>query len=72
MWYENDEKLTFFLKGESLCHVEIEQGLLVKGPAQAVVWVEAKAKVGAEWVDHLLQDRVDNASVSSVAKGIRT
>jgi hypothetical protein len=34
------------------------QDLLVKGPAQDVVWVEAKAKVEAGWEAHLPQVRV--------------
>ena len=44
----------------------MEQGLLVKGPAQAVVWVEAKAKVEAGWADRLLQDRAEVVSVRTV------
>jgi len=35
------------------------QGLQAKVPAPAGVWVEAKAKVEAEWVDHLPQGRVE-------------
>ena len=55
-----------------LCLEVMEQGLAVRVPAQAVVWVEAKAKVEAEWVDHLLQDRVDNAFVRNVDKRFHT
>ena len=33
------------------------QGLPARVPAQAGVWVEAKAKVEAGWADHLLQGR---------------
>jgi len=39
------------------------QGLPAKVPAQAGVWAEAKAKVEAEWVDHLLQGRAEVVSV---------
>ena len=39
------------------------QGLLGKGPAQDVVWVEAKARVEAGWADHLQQDRAEIVSV---------
>ena len=49
------------MKGESLCHVEMEQGLLVKGPAQAVVWVEARARVEAGWAGRLPQGRAEIA-----------
>ena len=35
------------------------QGLQAKVPAQAGVWVEAKAKVEAEWAVHLPLDRVE-------------
>jgi hypothetical protein len=35
------------------------QDLLVKGPAQDVVWVEAKAKVEAGWAARLLQGRAE-------------
>ena len=54
----------------------MEQGLAARGLAQAVVWVEAKdkakAKVEAGWVDHLPQDRVDNAFVRNVDKRFHT
>ena len=46
--------------------MEMEQGLLVKGPAQAVVWVEAKAQVEAGWVAHLQQGRAEVVSVRTV------
>jgi len=55
-----------------LCPEVTVQGLAVRVPAQAVVWVEAKAKVEAEWVDHLLQDRVDNAFVRNVDRRFHT
>ena len=57
-----------------LCPEVTVQGLLVRDPAQAVVWVEAKvkAKVEAEWVDHLPQGQADNVSVHSAAKQCRT
>ncbi len=42
------------------------QGLLVKGPAQAVVWVEARARVEAGWAGHLQQDRAEIVSVRTV------
>ena len=48
------------------------QGLQAKVPAPAGVWVEAKAKVEAEWVDHLLQDRADNAFVRNVDRRFLT
>jgi hypothetical protein len=35
------------------------QGLQVKVPVQAGVWVEAKDKVEAEWADHLPQAQVE-------------
>ncbi len=44
-------------KGCVLCQEEMEQGLRAKVPAQAGVWVEAKAKVEEEWADHLQQGR---------------
>ena len=43
------------------------QGLQAKVPAPAGVWVEAKAKVEAEWVDHLPQGRVEVVSVRAAA-----
>ena len=46
-----------------LCQEEMVQGLRVKGPAQAGVWVEAKARVEAEWADHLRQGRAVIVSV---------
>ena len=57
-----------------LCPEVTVQGLPVRVPAQAVVWVEAKAKVKveAEWVDHLRLDRAEVVSVRSVAKKCRT
>ena len=39
------------------------QGPLVKDPAQDVVWDEARAKVEAEWADHLQQGQAEVASV---------
>jgi len=39
---------------------------LVKVPAQAGVWVEAKVEVEAEWADHLQQGRAEVASVRTV------
>jgi len=42
------------------------QGLLARVPARAVVWVEAKAKVEAEWVGHLQQGRAEIVSVRTV------
>jgi hypothetical protein len=50
-------------KGWILCQEEMVQGLRAKGPAQAGVWVEAKAKVEAEWADHLPQGRAEIAYV---------
>ena len=43
------------------------QGLQAKGPAQAGVWVEAKAKVEVEWADHLPLDRVEIVSAQVAA-----
>jgi len=42
------------------------QGLRVKVPAQAGVWVEVKARVEAGWVDHLPQGRAVIAYVQIV------
>ena len=55
-----------------LCLEVMEQGLAVRGLARAVVWVEDKDKVEAGWVDHLLQDRADNAFVRNVDKRFHT
>jgi len=41
----------------------MEQGREAKGPAQAGVWVEAKVKAEAEWVDRLQQGRAEVVSV---------
>ena len=41
------------------------QGLRARVPAQAGVWVEAKAKVEAEWADHLPQGRAEVVSVQT-------
>ena len=35
------------------------QGLAARVPVQAGVWVELKARVEAEWADHLRQGRVE-------------
>jgi len=50
-------------KGWILCQEVMVQGLLVKGLVQAGVWVEARAKAEAEWVDHLQQGRAEVVSV---------
>ena len=42
------------------------QALLARDPAQDVVWVEVKARVEAEWADHLRQDRAEVVSVRTV------
>ena len=42
------------------------QGLQAKGPAQAGVWVEAKAKGEVEWADHLPPARVEIVSAQVV------
>ena len=42
------------------------QGLLAKAPAQDAVWDEAKVKAEAEWVDRLLEDQAEVASVQNV------
>ena len=41
------------------------QGLQVRGPAQVGVWLEAKARVEAEWADHLPQGRAEVVSVQT-------
>ena len=41
------------------------QVLAVKGPAQDVVWDEAKVKAEAEWVDRLLEDQAEVVSVQN-------
>ena len=46
----------------------MEQARLAKGPAQAGVWVEAKAKVKAEWADHLPQGRAEVVSVRTAVR----
>ena len=38
------------------------QGQAARVPAQAGVWVEVRAKVEAEWADHLPQGRAEVAS----------
>ena len=43
----------------------MEQGLRARVPAQAGVWVEAKAKVEAGWADHLRQGRAVIAFVQT-------
>jgi len=43
------------------------QGLQVRDPAQVGVWLEAKAKVEAEWADHLLQGRAEVVSAQVAA-----
>jgi len=42
------------------------QALPARDPAQDAVWGEAKARVEAEWADHLQQDRAEIASVRTV------
>ncbi len=44
------------------------QGLPARVPAQAGVWVEAKARVEAGWADHLRQGRVEVVSVPAAGK----
>jgi hypothetical protein len=41
------------------------QVLLVKGPAQDVVWDEARAEVEEEWAAHLQQGQAEIASVQT-------
>ena len=50
------------------------QDLLVRGLAQAVVWVEAKAKVKVEveWVDPLQQGRADSVFARNVDRRFHT
>jgi hypothetical protein len=43
------------------------QVLRVKDVKQGVVWGEVKAKVRAEWVDRLLRDQAEIASVRVAA-----
>ena len=43
------------------------QGLPARVPAQAGVWVEAKARVEAEWVAHSPQDLVETVYVQAAA-----
>ena len=40
----------------------MEQVLPVRGPAQDVIWDEAKARVEAEWAGRLQQGRVEIVS----------
>ena len=42
-----------------------EQGLVVRVPAQAGVWVEARPRAEAEWVARLQQDRAEVVSVQN-------
>ena len=44
----------------------MEQVLLVRDPAQDVIWDEARARVEAEWADHLQQGRAEIVSVQNV------
>ena len=44
------------------------QGLPAKVPAQAGVWVEAKAKVEAGWADHLPRVQVEVVYAPTVGK----
>jgi hypothetical protein len=44
------------------------QVLLVKGPAQDVVWDEARAEVEEEWAGLSQQDRVEKVSVQAVER----
>ena len=39
------------------------QGLPARVPAQAGAWVEVRARVEAEWADHLQQGRAEIVSV---------
>ena len=48
-----------------ICQEVTVQVLPVKGPAQGVVWVEARAKVEAEWAGHLQQGRAEVVSVQT-------
>jgi len=42
------------------------QALLVKGPAQDVVWDEVRAKVEVEWGAHMLQGPVEIVRAQTV------
>ena len=53
-------------KGCILCQEEMVQGLPVRVPAQAGVWVEVRARVEAEWADHLQQGRAGIACALTV------
>ena len=53
-------------KGWILCQEVTVQVLVVKDPAQAGVWAKARARVEAEWVDHLRQGRAEIVSVRTV------
>jgi len=48
-----------------LCQEEMEQGRAVRDRVAAEVWDEGKARVEAEWVDRLPQDRVEIVSVQT-------
>jgi hypothetical protein len=48
------------------------QGLSARVPAQAGVWVEAKAKVEAEWADHSPQARAEVVSAQTAGKRLLT
>jgi len=50
-------------KGWILCQEVTVQVLVVRGLAQAGVWVEARARVEAGWVDRLQQGRAEIVSV---------
>jgi len=56
------------LKGDLLCQEVTEQAQLVKDQVQVGVWVEAKAKVEAEWVELLQQDRAEIAYAQTAAQ----
>ena len=49
-----------------LCQEVMVQGLRAKGPAQAGVWVEDRAKVEAGWAGHLRQGRAEIVSAQVV------
>jgi len=53
-------------KGWILCQEVMVQGLLVKGPAQDVVWGKARARVEAGWAGRLQQGRAEVVSVRTV------
>ena len=53
-------------RGWILCQKVMVQVQVAKGPAQDVVWGEAKARVKAEWVDRLPRDRVEVVCVRIV------